>query len=993
VLIKTIEMKFKNNSIGNSRKLLPSQPWPQNSRRPCQRRSGALAAKIIKKNSPLKYDANYEHHRKFAAHLAMNDAATVTSKNYAAPSLLRCGQRLPAAAGLSDDRAQIVTEGLLEGDLLGHTTHGFALLPAYLQALQKKKRWRIAWLASFFCLNAIVFLQNAQATPTVTAPAVIVQSDSQSFQQNLAAHELRRYLFLRTGAWLEITNHPVKGQSNILLARRDSPELPQALRHATSTLGPEEYLIKSTGRSGARQLFIIGGDDTGVLYGAYRLLEHFGIRFYLSGDVIPDGQIAFAIPALDDHGQPLFKLRGIQPFHDFPEGPDWWNPDDYLAYIGQLPKMRMNFIGLHTYPENGPHAEPTVWIGPPDEIGQGSEVRASYPSFYASTARNGYWGYAAMPTGDFVAGAANLFATDEFGPAVQAGCLPVGTNMAQDNLVFARTADMLRRAFTEAHALGIKTVVGTETPLTIPAALKKRLEAQGKNPTNPAVVRELYRGIFQRIAQSYPIDYYWLWTPEDWTWHGAKPAAIAATKADLQLAVDALKEIGSPFQLATCGWVIGPPGNALGFDRLLPAGAPISCINRQTGHSGIDAAFAEITDRPKWMIPWIENDPDLTMPQLWVGRMRQDAVDARRLGGEDLIGILWRTKVTAMNVAALADAAWNQSWINLRSLPPLATNGPVSQDNRKAPCVDFYVDWATSSFGPAAGRPVGELFARVDGTDFPAPANWVDGPGGILTNKPAWSQEQAHYTFVAELAKLRGLVTSPGDRDRFDYWLNTFRYLRTAAEIGSTAGELARQVAALNQTTNASARAELASAAVALRVQLSRLWEMMLTEQLAAADTPGELGTIANLEQHNRVFSHLLDHADAALTNALGHALPDTVQLLRDYAGPARLFVPTERTQIARNEMLHIEAIALSAQPVNSVMIHVRPLGSQQDFIAMPLQHLGRGVYEITLPAAREDFEYWIEGRMENGPTLQWPATAPDLNQTVVVVGGYSGNN
>jgi hypothetical protein len=25
---------------------------------------------------------------------------------------------------------------------------------------------------------------------------------------------------------------------------------------------------------------------------------------------------------------PLFEIRGIQPFHDFQEGPDSWNQDD-----------------------------------------------------------------------------------------------------------------------------------------------------------------------------------------------------------------------------------------------------------------------------------------------------------------------------------------------------------------------------------------------------------------------------------------------------------------------------------------------------------------------------------------------------------------------------------------------------------------------------------------------------------------------------------------
>ncbi|MBE2212539.1 MAG: Ldh family oxidoreductase [Opitutaceae bacterium] len=41
------------------------------------------------------------------------------------------------AAGLAADRARDVAEVLLEGDLLGHATHGLALVPPYLQALRE----------------------------------------------------------------------------------------------------------------------------------------------------------------------------------------------------------------------------------------------------------------------------------------------------------------------------------------------------------------------------------------------------------------------------------------------------------------------------------------------------------------------------------------------------------------------------------------------------------------------------------------------------------------------------------------------------------------------------------------------------------------------------------------------------------------------------------------------------------------------------------------
>ena len=53
-----------------------------------------------------------------------------------AESLLSFATTLLEKAGLSEDRARIVGEVLLEGDLLGHTTHGLALLPLYLRELE-----------------------------------------------------------------------------------------------------------------------------------------------------------------------------------------------------------------------------------------------------------------------------------------------------------------------------------------------------------------------------------------------------------------------------------------------------------------------------------------------------------------------------------------------------------------------------------------------------------------------------------------------------------------------------------------------------------------------------------------------------------------------------------------------------------------------------------------------------------------------------------------
>lgn len=59
--------------------------------------------------------------------------------NYAASDLLAFADQLLQSAGMPPDKAQAVADVLLEGDLLGHTTHGLALLAPYLAELESGK--------------------------------------------------------------------------------------------------------------------------------------------------------------------------------------------------------------------------------------------------------------------------------------------------------------------------------------------------------------------------------------------------------------------------------------------------------------------------------------------------------------------------------------------------------------------------------------------------------------------------------------------------------------------------------------------------------------------------------------------------------------------------------------------------------------------------------------------------------------------------------------
>ena len=58
-------------------------------------------------------------------------------QRYPAESLTAFAHALLANAGVRDDIARDVADVLVDGDLLGHTTHGLALLPGYLRELEQ----------------------------------------------------------------------------------------------------------------------------------------------------------------------------------------------------------------------------------------------------------------------------------------------------------------------------------------------------------------------------------------------------------------------------------------------------------------------------------------------------------------------------------------------------------------------------------------------------------------------------------------------------------------------------------------------------------------------------------------------------------------------------------------------------------------------------------------------------------------------------------------
>jgi hypothetical protein len=100
----------------------------------------------------------------------------------------------------------------------------------------------------------------------------------------------------------------------------------------------------------------------------------------------------------------------------------------------------------------------------------------------------------------------------------------------------------------------------------------------------------------------------------------------------------------------------------------------------------------------------------------------------------------------------------------------------------------------------------------------------------------------------------------------------------------------------------------------------------------------------------------------------------------KEYQGTPRLIVPCVRSTVSKGEVLSLKILTLQKSPVTSVSVMVRMLG-HGDWQKISASHVAGGVWKANMPAAREDFEYYITG----GESLKWPATAPGQNQTVVV--------
>ena len=166
---------------------------------------------------------------------------------------------------------------------------------------------------------------------------------------------------------------------------------------------------------------------------------------------------------------------------------------------------------------------------------------------------------------------------------------------------------------------------------------------------------------------------------------------------------------------------------------------------------------------------------------------------------------------------------------------------------------------------------------------LPVPSDWVSGPGGIKLDSLTWDQRKADYRFVDEFEQIRPLVVGPNHLDRFEYWSNTFRYLRATGTYACTAGEIDRFIKKVKADSTGD-RSQYRQRAIDLRSRQMKELQNVFTLLLPTVSTNGELGNHRQLAAtRHDPDSH---HPGAGVRTFAEHNAAGRMLACRDHPAP-----------------------------------------------------------------------------------------------------------
>ncbi|MEM0966315.1 MAG: hypothetical protein AAGJ81_09235 [Verrucomicrobiota bacterium] len=800
---------------------------------------------------------------------------------------------------------------------------------------------------------------------------LVTKTKRQTLLESFAEEELQNYLQVILQSVFEEPNDLPQTTLKIQLLVKD--------RTAESREG---YTISSHSEDSIECHEILGNSPVGLLYGVYRYLEEWGLRFSLHGDVLPTGETLRVPknPAIEDY--PVFEKRGLNTWGAHSFGLDAWSKADFRRFFAQMAKLQMNFFTLHCYPE-GLHysntkrtpegrafdAEPWVWIGEESMIEENGTVNRAYPASLYNTGLHRIWGsIEPADTKKFPFGANALFPESLWSSEVMQDFAPSPKSNKDCCALFNRMGSFLAEAFEWAHALGIEVGLGIEVPLRVPERILGRV-----GPLTKEEKGKYYRGIFERIRRTHPLDYFWLWTPESWTWDGNSEEEYQMVVEEILIADQVLDELGRPFQLAVSGWVMGPAGNRARLHQDIPKHIPMSSLFRQMGFTPIDPSYPDFKGREIWAIPWLESDAYKGMQaiQLEAGRMLHDVKDAKDAGCRGLLGLHWRTHEVDPVVRSMARATWGNGLDE-----PVIESTPEARDEysmhpREISTRSFYQDFALHEFGPEAAESIGTIFSEWDSNQIELLENGC--PTNLLHD--SLTTETNVFRAFRSLRKLVGelpTIEHPVHAARLDYWLGMFAQEQHLAETCFHLFTLKTKMEALEDHGSV-------ESAVEAYAKCLNSFTQAATRLIESADSTGALGMITNLMTNPRMLPYVLSKGDElmALMNKTGLNGTDLPSPIQEYLGKPKIKVCSPPTYWPADREVSIDVSVLSEKRISEVRCIWYELNGSALERTQRLNQQSETQWRITFPASKETIAYRFEADSEGSSKLIWPQDNP----------------
>jgi hypothetical protein len=267
-------------------------------------------------------------------------------------------------------------------------------------------------------------------------------------------------------------------------------------------------------------------------------------------------------------------------------------------------------------------------------------------------------------------------------------------------------------------------------------------------------------------------------------------------------------------------------------------------------------------------------------------------------------------------------------------------------------------------------------------SNLPRPANWTNGPGGIADNSHPWDSVKINYDFIDEYEKLRPSVSGKGNLERFDFWLNQFKYLKAFGKLACTMGAYNKQAKNLvtlkdNEKTNFAGEKLLPL----IKQEATELMEIH-KYLISSLTTWGSIGNIANWQQHiipGQILTQI-----SQVVKIIGDSLwvdglfPDNITEV------SKIIVPSPQTMIEKGNDYNVKVICFNIKP-EIARIYWRPLG-KKEYRQADLKKMSETYWMATIPSQSisDDFEYYI--RVEDRKEYLSPASAPLINHAVVLI-------